>query len=64
MLKDKGLEFANSIPAFTVGGDEQWLMDACQVLYSFSFWGSRSFGAKNNDLLQVFVFTGLLERLF
>jgi hypothetical protein len=26
--------------------------------------GSRSFGAKNNDLLQVFVFTGLLERLF
>ena len=24
--------------------------------------GSRSFGAKNNDLLQVFVFTSLFER--
>ncbi len=26
--------------------------------------GSRSFGAKNNDPLEVFVFTGLFERLF
>jgi hypothetical protein len=26
--------------------------------------GSRSFGAKNNDLLQVFVFTSLFERFF
>jgi hypothetical protein len=26
--------------------------------------GSRSFGAENNDPLEVFVFTGLFERLF
>jgi hypothetical protein len=26
--------------------------------------GSRSFGAKNNDPLEVIVFTGLFERLF
>jgi hypothetical protein len=27
-------------------------------------WGSRSFGAKNNDPLEVFVFVSLLDRLF
>src|SRR5215510_9355664 len=27
-------------------------------------WGSRSFGAKNNDLLQAFVFISLFERFF
>jgi len=37
---------------------------SCYQPQSSYIWGSRSFGAKNNDLLQVFVFTGLLERLF
>ena len=26
-------------------------------------WGSRSFGAKNDDLLEVIVFIGLFEKL-
>ena len=33
-------------------------------LLTFSNRGSRSFGAKNNDLLEVFVFVSLFERLY
>jgi hypothetical protein len=36
---------------------------AARLWLAVAVWGSRSFGAKNNDPWEVFVFIGLFERL-
>jgi hypothetical protein len=52
-LQEVQRENRNFLLFFVVGCD----------LAAFPIPGSRSFGAKNNDPLEVFVFTDLFERL-
>src|SRR5215510_13210495 len=42
----------------------RWTMSGGSPSPGYACWGFRSFGAKNNDPLEVFVFTWRFERLF